>query len=155
MNRLLCILCFGLLLTLVGCSGGLKVNFVEGTVKHDGAPLTGAIVSFTPKTEGQGMVATGETDSNGVYKLTVVQGGTKDKGTVAGDYLVSVSKKTDFPVRMAPPPPGFSGEVPIYGDVFPKKYANPNTSGLTATVKSGKNLGIDFELTGPGDEPMK
>ena len=155
MNRLFCILWIGLLFSFAGCSGGMKTHYVEGTVKHDGVPLAGAIVSFTPKTEGQGNVATGATDANGVYKLTVVQGGTKDKGTTAGDYIVAVSKKTDFPIEMAPPTPGFSGDVPIYGYVFPKKYANPNTSGLTATIKSGKNLNIDFELTGPGDKPMK
>jgi len=157
MYRLFYILGVVLTLSLIGCSGGLKVNYVEGTITHNGAPLEGAMVTFTPKTEGKGLMASGTTDSRGVYKLTVIQGGTKDKGTAEGEYMVSLMKKTDFPIRMDPPPPAYpdSAEVPIYGSVFPKKYTNPNTSELTASIKSGKNLKVDFELTGPGDQPMR
>ena len=153
MNRVICIFCIALLMPLSGCPGGLKVNYVEGVVKHDGATLEGATVTFTPKAEGTGMMASGTTGANGVYKLTVLQGGTKDKGTAEGEYMVSITKKTTDPIRMDPPPPAYpnSAKVPVYGHVFPKKYTNPNTSELTATVKSGKNLNIDFELTGPGD----
>jgi len=157
MNRIFYLCGIVLLVSFVGCSGGLSVNYVEGTVKHDGSPVEGASVTFTPKSDGKGMIASGITDANGVYKLTVVQGGKKDKGAMEGDYTVSIIKKTDFPIRMDPPPPAYpdSAEIPIYGFVFPKKYTNPNTSGLTASVKSGKNLNVDFELTGPGDQPMK
>ena len=153
MNRFICVLCIALFLPLTGCPGGLKVNYVEGVVKHDGVPLEGATVNFSPKTEGQGMLASGTTDANGVYKLTVLQGGAVGRGTVEGEYMVSVSKKTTDPIRMDPPPPAYAGSanIPIYGYVFPRKYTNSNTSGLTATVKKGKNLNIDFELTGPGD----
>ena len=92
-----------------GCQKGPKVQFVEGTIKHDGAPLAGAMVSFTPKTDGTGaMSASGETDSSGKYHLTVLQGAARiGSGTTEGEYLVSVVKKTSDPIRMDPPPPAY------------------------------------------------
>jgi len=91
MNRILCLCGIVLISSLVGCSGGLSVNYVEGTVTHDGAPLEGATVTFSPKTSGgKELTASGVTDAKGVYKLTVVQGGKKDKGAMEGSYMVSI-----------------------------------------------------------------
>ncbi|MCL2118165.1 MAG: hypothetical protein FWH27_07030 [Planctomycetaceae bacterium] len=141
-----------------GCQKGPKVNYVEGTIQHEGVPLAGAMVTFTPKVDGStAMSAAGETDSSGKYRLTLLQGTSKvGSGTTEGEYLVSIVKKTSDPIRMDPPPPAYpnSAKIPIYGYVFPKEYTNPNTSGLAATVKSGKNMKVDFELTGPGDKTI-
>ncbi|MGL4593725.1 MAG: Ig-like domain-containing protein [Thermoguttaceae bacterium] len=143
-------------LASLGCGdSGLKTSFVEGIVRHDGSPLEKAFVTFSPsELGGPEMMASGVTDSNGQYRLTVSQGGKVNGGTTPGKYRVSILKKTEYPIRLDPPPPGYpdATKIPIYGLVIPKHYTNPATSELTAEIKSGSNRGLNFDLTGSGDK---
>lgn len=136
-----------------GCGGAkVKTQMVTGVVKLDGAPVEGAAVTFVPTSGTLG--AYGITDASGVYTLTT-QGGAEGKGAVEGEYQVGITKQEN----VAPTPSkeevakaseegrDISKEYPSeWKDVVPSKYAAPNLSGLTATVKKGKNT-VDFELT--------
>ncbi|MCC9606802.1 carboxypeptidase-like regulatory domain-containing protein [Blastopirellula sp. JC732] len=142
---------FLLLSVIGGCgsdAGMLKTEYVAGIVTLDGAPVQGATVMFSPTTKEVGTPANGFTNAAGRYELTVVMPGAGmsapiNGGTLSGEYMVSIAKSTaeetpeDGPV--APKMPKLTYHVP-------KKYSNPRTSGLTATVSAGKN-DIPFELS--------
>jgi hypothetical protein len=72
------------LLATAGC-GNQNLSKVEGVVTLDGAPLSGATVSFMPV--GQGRAASGLTDGDGYFQLTTFR---TDDGALAGDYRVIV-----------------------------------------------------------------
>jgi len=137
----------------VGCGGAkVKTQMVTGVVKLDGTPIEGAAVTFVPATGTLG--AYGITNASGVYTLTT-QGGAEGKGAVEGEYKVGITKQEN----VAPTPTqdeinkaseegrDITKEYPTeWKDVVPSKYSAPDLSGLTATVKKGKNT-VDFELT--------
>src|SRR5947208_10478634 len=72
------------LLSSAGC-GNRGLGKVEGVVTLDGAPLSGATVSFMPV--GEGRAASGLTDGNGYFQLTTFR---TDDGALPGDYRVIV-----------------------------------------------------------------
>ena len=137
-------------LPLIGC--GQKSLFpiepVEGTVTLDGVPLEGATVNFTPANEGDGMSAVGLTNAQGLYKLTAFSGGLPEKGTMVGNYTVTIV--LDRRARETTPEDdrileqGGSIYIPIV-HVVPRRYNRLETSGLTAEVVKGKNV-FDFDL---------
>ncbi len=165
-------ICLGLicamgLLVATGCPGGNTSNLntvkVSGTVTLDGAPLPGATVTFSPKSDGV-RAAFGTTDENGRFTLTTLNPG---DGAVPGSYAVTVSK----PVAAAASAPsqdpramggaispeeaakimakaqGGAAGTAASANVVPAKYASAATSGLTAEVKSGADNTFPFELT--------
>ncbi|MDR2642876.1 MAG: DUF4198 domain-containing protein [Planctomycetaceae bacterium] len=120
---------------------------VEGIVTFEGKPVADADVSFTPTTEQSGIPAVGKTDSNGVYRLTSAQGGMFEKGAVAGEYEVKISKYLDLDF-VEPVNPQLGDVIPLANPKhhLPEKYADVKTSKLTATIKKGKNT-FNFNLT--------
>jgi len=155
-----------LMFVVSGCNSGLRTEYVEGIVTFEGEPLQGAFVTFMPSSEGETRIAAGDTNANGKYVLTTAEGGKPGRGAVQGDYLVTISKRKpvdDVPVAAGPQPTSGgpptaqemaagdaarrqAGLPPPYAYITPKRYNNPETSGLTATVKRGKNK-FDFALT--------
>ena len=119
-----------LMLFLVGCSGGPsdmpEVGQVTGTVKLDGSPLAGAVVSFYP-TEG-GRTANGVTKDDGTYEVIY---NSSTKGAKIGKNQVSVSKLS-------------GGEEGGGDETIPAKY-NQKTE-LNFEVKAGDNT-YDIDLT--------
>ena len=141
---------------LAGCGGGgPSVNYVEGTVTLDGAPLAGATITFSPVAGGTGKPAVGTTDANGVFKVTDMSGGTHEGGVVAGEYEVGVVKNLGTMAATDPDAwktdPNYGKEeshtkpTPITSEV-PTKYNDPKTSGIKVTVKPGENKGVTVEL---------
>ena len=130
----------------IGCTHrGPAVQFVEGTVKLGGTTVADADVCFTPKSA-DGIPAVGKTDANGLYRLTSAQAGEFGKGAVAGEYDVRVMKYIDLDyVAPVNPKPGDPAPLAKPKHHLPVKYADVKTSGLSATVKKGKNQ-IDFNL---------
>jgi len=139
--------------SLVGCGGGggastgPKTYPVSGTVTQGGKPLDGATIQFV-LADGKGGAA-GKTDSNGRYTLSTAKPG---DGAVAGQYKVAISK-FEQPAAAAggtsekdyvPPKEGETAPAPK--NLLPAKYASPNTSGLTATVKDSGENKIDFTV---------
>ncbi len=108
---------------------------VRGQVLCDGCAVAGACVVFHYVTPESGkLVRAGDavTEGDGSFVLSTYTAG---DGGPAGEYKVTV----------------FHSKIPFEADTapaaspLPEKYRNPETSGLTATVKSGKNV-FTFEL---------
>lgn len=144
----------------VGCGqSGPAVEYVQGVVTLDGAPLDGATVFFSPKgSAGKG--AAGKTQSDGSFTLNM-QGAKPGAGTAVGDYSVTVSK-----IEM-PEFPDISEDDPRYGTpeqdrleqeaanakpkvIVPEKYNNSETSPFTAKVESGSNT-FTFDVSSKDD----
>jgi hypothetical protein len=158
--------CFvSVLFTGCNSSGTLPVT---GKVTKGGQPVEGAVVSFVPQAP-EGNAASGTTDTTGTYKLTTFEHG---DGALPGSYKVSITK---FPgaataAGSAPTsaPTEYSEsaidaayrEMEAKGESFlnpkgvqearnelPAKYANAQSSGLTAEVTSGGTNTFDFDVS--------
>lgn len=148
------------LISVLGCGQPTDPNRpktypVSGTVTQAGQPVEGANVVFQLADGSRGAV--GVTDASGKYTLMTFSAG---DGAVAGDHKVAITKY-DRPAIT----PKSDGSIADTGDepeeeetgrrpaddsepksLLPEKYANPERSGLTATVsESGENK-FDFTL---------
>lgn len=123
---------------IAGCSGP-DIGQVSGSVTVNGKPLTTGSILFSNKEAGISINANLGDDGTFVIKTH------KAEGLPPGEYQVAVKSVT------------FGGdETPLVGQrptasakptVFiPPKYSNVNTSGLSATVKKGKNEPFVFDL---------
>jgi len=151
MRSVLGLLFVGLLFVFPGCGQkghGLKVEYVEGIVTLDGQPLAGVSVTFIPKSEGGGAeAASGFSNEKGVYKLSSMNGD-PEKGAVAGEYVVNVSKvEVDDPKAGVPYEQAvkMTNVVVQQKQLLPAVYQDRRTSPLSFTVNKGKNK-IDIEL---------
>ena len=144
---------------LIGCDkgSGLKTEPVTGKVTYQGAPVAGAQITFmeTGKPAGSGIFGGATTDENGEYKVSA-SGGDAEAGMPAGEYTVTIKKNVPAdgsdPTKATTPEEaakqqGSSGRPTStkMKSVIPEKYGNPNSSGLTASVKEGENT-FDFTL---------
>jgi hypothetical protein len=126
-------------LCCASCSGA-RLNTVQGKVLFQGKPAKGALVVFYPKGDAslKAIPATGIAGEDGTFTLS----SGKDAGAVAGEYFVTITwpeePKDPTKISMEPPPPP--------PDRLKGRYANRETSGLTATVKSGANQLEPFDL---------
>jgi hypothetical protein len=147
---------------LIGCGSSdlPKTYKVTGTVKLNGAPVEGAIVTFLSSEKKKDAV--GSTNAKGEFKLSTFGPG---DGALPGSYKVTISKP-DRPAAppATTPPPGViaSGEIsesyvpPTNSpgnmkdsgpkNLLPAKYASDQTSGLVATVAENDQNKFDFEL---------
>ena len=159
----ICLFAVGLALA-VGCgrSTGPAVEFVEGVVLLDGQPIEGADVGFSPVAGS--LAAYGRTDSAGQFRLTTGQGGKRLAGAPIGDYAVTVIKWRNRLEDLGPRPDEADAKAlaewlaqeKAIGDmppeyIVPKAYGDKVTSGLKATVKSGRNVGPEFRYELKGD----
>ncbi len=125
----------GLLLTLaalVGCGGGGKVAKVSGVVTAGGQPVTGARINFVSSETGG--AASSPLDAQGAYTI--------QSGLKPGTYKVFVtpmSAADQPPMPGKPPPTASESKVPL-------KYRSDATSELTAPLKEGDNLNVNFAL---------
>ena len=121
-----------------GCSsssGDLPdIGKVRGTVTLDGKPLSDVEVLFFPN-EG-GRMSNAVTDENGQYELEYMRGAKVIYGAKVGNHKVSIlaveDEDSDEPAAVR----------------IPKRYRG-SKSELTATVESGTNDPVDFELKSP------
>ncbi|MDR2441419.1 MAG: carboxypeptidase-like regulatory domain-containing protein [Planctomycetaceae bacterium] len=128
---------------VAGCNPATKkapMNYVEGVITLDGEPVSGASIRFTPKDSSGGISAAGFSDENGKYKLTSMTGDF-GKGTLSGEYLVTVTKY-EFTDLAKPKFDAGSQTESITQEsknILPEIYRFPKTTPLTITVKQGKN----------------
>jgi len=118
--------CFVLLLALVGtgCSEkGGATGTVSGTVSYGGQTLPVGSVTFLSE---DGRTAAAEINKDGTYKVGNVPVGTVKVG-------VSTPQAAPVPA-LGGDMPGMNTAKPV---IVPQKYASPQTSGLTMTVKKG------------------
>lgn len=143
MNYSNCVLLLVSASILCGCGGGVsdapELAQVSGKVSWKGAPLVEASVAFMPE---NGPVATGRTDESGQFTLKTHG----QNGASLGTHRVTIQ-------AYEPPPAGKpavdeNGE-PTYTPVskIPQKYANPDESGLEASVtKDASRNSFNFNL---------
>lgn len=154
-----CVIVLSIVCSLSGCSRGLTVEFVEGTVTVDGKPASAVWVQFFPRAtteKANQLSAGGHTQADGSYRLTARLRGKPQAGTPAGEYDVTIQAYKDpfagMPERPTDPAKAEAwdrewarrGALPPEW-LAPKEYDDVETSGLSATVKPGKNR-IDFDL---------
>jgi len=128
-----------LVLALAGCGKGQAT--VSGKVAFNGQPLPSGTVAFLGE---DGRAYTGVIGADGTYTLEKVSPGP-----------MKISVQTPPPPSGKPvvqPPPGASSmpgmdmrNREVKTVAIPRKYEDPNTSGLTYTVTSGSQT-HDIEL---------
>lgn len=138
-----------------GGSDGVTLHPVAGQVLFQGKPLPNVRLVFRPAGTASAITAPvpiGQTDSEGKFRLStaVGEGGPLTNGAPAGDYLVAIttlrrSDSSDFLSKSA------SSTTP---DPIQKRYADPQTSGLKATIKAGENTLEPFDLKESGAAPI-
>jgi hypothetical protein len=103
-------------------------------VFYRGQPLAGGTIVFTPDPErgGRGPLATGEIGSDGRYSLRTGE----TPGAVPGWHKVTIAPP--FSADPTAPDPG--------GAELPRKYGDPEQSGLLREIKAGKAAEQDFYL---------
>lgn len=152
---------------IMGCSGGEdewtknlpETVPVSGIVLLDGQPVEGASIVFAPA-DGAKYPAKALTDRSGQFEVDAFP---SKSGAVPGKYKVMISKTietTDASLVAAKAPVAADSDAAVEGaahaagdtsgvhwvNSLPAKYANPNTSGLTADVPPGGTSDIKFEL---------
>ncbi|AMV21264.1 hypothetical protein [Planctomyces sp. SH-PL14] len=111
-------------LLAAGCGGKPRIpnlSPVRGVVTYKGSPAAGLNVSFVPAS---GPAAFATTGSDGTFVLKT----NGQSGAVAGKHAICLAPSTP------PPMPGTPESKRPLQPIFPAKYANLRTSGLTATV---------------------
>jgi hypothetical protein len=131
--------CWGILLGLavLGCGQDEKLTPVHGQVFYHGEPLTGGTIVFTPDSErgGHGPLACGEIGSDGRYRLRTGL----TLGAVSGWHRITIAPAS--PVTPSPPTAAQPSAINL-----PRKYSNPEQSGLLREIKAGKVAEQDFYL---------
>lgn len=141
--------CFCLLAALAGwgCGRDDKQMPVHGRVFYRGRPLPGGTIVFAPDVErgGSGPVAYGEIDAEGRYSLHSGE----QLGVVPGWHRITIA-----PPHPTLSPFGGTGKAegtpeqtvrpPIVD--LPRKYSDPQQSGLLRQVEAGKGVEQDFHL---------
>jgi hypothetical protein len=145
--------CLALMMSLVaaiGCSNSSNDATVQGTVTIDGVLATRGTVSFHPVDKGP--LSVGQIHPDGSYALRTGAGNTIDPDAAkipAGEYVVTVMVMGDSPDVAAKD----DGSPPAAGPRLTAiKYAHKETSGLSYTVKPGRNV-FALELVGAGSDP--
>jgi hypothetical protein len=136
--------------TVLGCTQSSDNATVQGTVTIDGVLATRGTVTFHPVEKGP--VAIGQIHKDGSYALRTGAGNTVDPDAAkipAGEYVVTVMVMGDSPDAK----PKDDGSPPIAGPRLTAiKYASKETSGLTFTIKPGRNV-FALELDGAASDP--
>jgi hypothetical protein len=130
------------LLVCVGCGGGPRLVPVKGSVKVDGKPAAGAVVTFHIVDGGmEAFPSTAITGEDGSFTLTTGEKG----GAQPGKYKVTVvwpdptKKPTQAEMMM--------GATAMDGpDLLNGKYATSAKSGLECEIKSGATDIAPFDL---------
>jgi hypothetical protein len=137
--RFLAVAAVPLLPIACGSDGGPARAPVSGTVWYRGQPVARALVTFVPEARGA-RVASGSTDASGKYRLGTFGSG---DGAVPGRHRVGIRAEAapEGPPRAADDLKAKPGKL-----LTPARYANPETSDLTAEVEAGKNNVFDFRL---------
>jgi hypothetical protein len=132
-GRVLIILVGSCVVSISGCSDGSGPETADavGTITMDGKPVDGANVIFHPiGTTTNTLASQATTNAEGRFELSTHIGqGKYKRGVVPGEYAVAVSKLDTSAIAKTYAPPT---------NLLPKKYSNPETSGLKATVVAGR-----------------
>jgi len=135
----------------LGCTAAdsIPTEPVLGLVTLDGDPVAGATITFHPNGP-EGAAASGLSDENGNYRITVVQAidgkqAAPGSGTLPGKYTVTVRKveTEEFISQEEAEEQGIpyqpSDQSPAVTYIVPKEYSKKDESGIEVEVKKGSN----------------
>ncbi len=139
---------------MIGCvasedSDRMPTAPVQVTVRYNGKPVDGAMVTFIPLGD-KPTPANGLTNSEGIAKLFTYEAG---DGAVLGTHKVQIVKQqlsTGGSEQAATDDPDYDPYAPPSKPpkpLIPQKYFSTASSSLTADVEKGKENEITFELT--------
>jgi hypothetical protein len=136
--------CFPLValcLLLAGCSDRPKLGKVKGTVTLDGKPLAKGSITFeSPDARpATGTIVNGEIVDVSTYD--------PQDGVPVGQHKVAISATEDAASGVTANP-GDARQTTDYmvgKSLIPASYNDPDSSGLTADIKSGENT-VEFKL---------
>lgn len=132
----------GITAGVAGCAPGApKTIKVKGMVTYAGVKLNRGTIAFTPKNtapDSPSRPATAELDSEGNYTMSTTNPG---DGVFPGQYAVTVVSYEQ------PPDPATPGQE-VWA--IPRKYGDPQRSGLQAEIHEGDSepVELDFDLVG-------
>jgi hypothetical protein len=129
-------------LTLGGCSRGVPLGQVDGTVRLDGAPIADVMVTFIPE-DGKLPQSTAFTDSDGRFRLRCNNG---SMGAAIGRHRVVVIDAAQAPSGKTKD----DDELPEGKDApssrIPFKYGRADKTPLRQSVEGGtQDLVIEIE----------
>ena len=126
----------GLSLLPLACGGvASDVYPVKGQVFVRGQPAAGAAVTYHPlNADESGRIPTATVGPDGSFRLTTVSA---YDGAPPGDYAVTITWCDSYRDE---------GETRSGPDKLQGRYANTAGSGLKATVQSGNNPPVRFDL---------
>ncbi|MCL2304121.1 MAG: carboxypeptidase-like regulatory domain-containing protein [Planctomycetaceae bacterium] len=115
---------------------------VRGTIVYNGEPLADAVIGLTPKVFGSGArIGAGTTNTEGKFELRTIG----ERGVLPGEYTVVVVKNEMLPGKPSAQTPRVDPktgrEIPVHSlppeikSLIPKRYNDPNTSGLSVVVE--------------------
>jgi hypothetical protein len=148
-SRFLLISCLCLLLAFVVTGCGPSMASVSGKVYYKDKALNRGNVQFA---DSEGKTYDGKIEQDGSYSAKVRTGELKvgivsvddDEMIKYGKSLAQAGREGKSKTFTGAPPRPKDGKKTW--SVIPEKYNNPQTSGLTKTIKSGKNSDVDFKL---------
>lgn len=133
-----------LMLAVVGCGEPLAYNLapVRGVVTLDGKPVANAVVTFQPRSSGQGVAGPGSTarsDASGTFELRTIR---DESGAVVGLHNVTIYPNY---AKSSSPGGADSGGRAVIGPDIPRKYNYEST--LTFEVPAGGTDSANFQLS--------
>jgi hypothetical protein len=135
-----------LLVVLIGCGPKRpKIGVISGTITYKGRPVNGAALLLYPTNDPEGASVTIPVDQNGGFRIADIPPGQYKmavegtEGAAQAD-LTNVSPERLAEAKQMLAPMNTPATIP-----FPKKYKNPQTSGLQCTVTE-KNEKLNLEL---------
>jgi len=131
---------------LVGCGGGEEAKIpplapVSGTVKMDGKPLQGAVLSFLPKGATAGHMVTAVTDAEGKFACQYSNGA---PGCPAGEYQVLISKLLTPDGK--PIPEGSTAADVGAVETIPMRYRDPEAPSGSVMIPQGGKTDLNYDL---------
>lgn len=156
MRRLILTTVFAVPVVLAGCTKNPNAPAqISGVVKYKGQPLPAGTIVFH---DAEGKAYSASIQQDGKYELTDIPTGdmkvtvdTEDFNPAKVQPTYGGQRASKMGMSSMPAPPGATPR-PTQEDKkaqyvkIPDKYRDANSSGLSATLKKGKNQ-KDFELT--------
>jgi len=151
MNRFFCFVLLGIvsfsMISVMGCSRN-KACKVTGIITLNGEPVEAVNITFVPKTEGEGALASGISMSDGSYELKTLSGEIYD-GTIPGTYAVVLRKsEVAWDGQSWRHLPGESEPIKIttLKETLPRQYTSSESTPFTVVVEKGKINHFDFNI---------